>query len=410
MALRSQFNDLTFNPRHASWLCPLLITLDAALCGLIIWRIPYTEIDWRAYMQQVSQYTAGERDYVKIYGATGPLVYPAAHVYIYRALHAVTDGGEDVLLAQVIFAVVYLVTLSLVMACYRAAKVPPYVYPLLVLSKRLHSIFLLRLFNDCFAVLFLFLAIYCYQRRLWTLGSVSYSVGLGVKMSLLLALPAVAVVLFQALGPQRALKQAGLMGQLQIVVAWPFLSVNARSYFSRAFEFTRQFLFKWTVNWRFVGEDVFLSRRFSITLLATHISLLCLFIMTRWLRPSGQPLSRIIRMLFSPPSAKAQALIARHVTPEFILTTVLSANAIGMLCARSLHYQFYSWIAWATPFLLWRAGFHPVLQYALWAAQEWAWNVYPSTGSSSTVVVAVLGVVVAGVWYGARESKQPRVE
>ncbi|KAK4986943.1 dolichyl-P-Man:Man(5)GlcNAc(2)-PP-dolichol alpha-1,3-mannosyltransferase [Elasticomyces elasticus] len=361
-------------------------------------------------MQQVSQYIAGERDYVKIYGATGPLVYPAAHVYIYRALHAVTDGGEDVLLAQVIFAVVYLVALSLVMACYRAAKVPPYVYPLLVLSKRLHSIFLLRLFNDCFAVLFLFLAIYCYQRRLWTMGSVSYSVGLGVKMSLLLALPAVAVVLFQALGPQRALKQAGLMGQLQIVMAWPFLSVNARSYFSRAFEFTRQFLFKWTVNWRFVGEDVFLSRRFSITLLATHVSLLCLFMTTCWLRPSGQPLSRIVRMLFSPPSTEAQALMSRHVTPRFILTAVLSANAIGMLCARSLHYQFYSWIAWATPFLLWRAGFHPVLQYALWAAQEWAWNVYPSTGSSSMVVVAVLGVMVAGVCYGARELKQQRVE
>ncbi|KAK4964333.1 dolichyl-P-Man:Man(5)GlcNAc(2)-PP-dolichol alpha-1,3-mannosyltransferase [Elasticomyces elasticus] len=320
-------------------------------------------------MQQVSQYIAGERDYVKIYGATGPLVYPAAHVYIYRALHAVTDGGEDVLLAQVIFAVVYLVALSLVMACYRAAK-----------------------------------------RRLWTMGSVSYSVGLGVKMSLLLALPAVAVVLFQALGPQRALKQAGLMGQLQIVMAWPFLSVNARSYFSRAFEFTRQFLFKWTVNWRFVGEDVFLSRRFSITLLATHVSLLCLFMTTCWLRPSGQPLSRIVRMLFSPPSTEAQALMSRHVTPRFILTAVLSANAIGMLCARSLHYQFYSWIAWATPFLLWRAGFHPVLQYALWAAQEWAWNVYPSTGSSSMVVVAVLGVMVAGVCYGARELKQQRVE
>jgi alpha-1,3-mannosyltransferase len=85
------------------------------------------------------------------------------------------------------------------------------------------------------------------------------------------------------------------------------------------------------------------------------------------------------------------------------LITILSANAIGMLCARSLHYQFYSWIVWATPALLWRAGYHPVLQYALWGAQEYAWNVFPSTNFSSMVVVQVLAATVVGVWYGTRK-------
>ena len=93
---------------------------------------------------------------------------------------------------------------------------PPYVFPLLILSKRLHSIFMLRLFNDGFAVFFLFLAIFCYQRRLWTAGSLAYSFGLGVKMSLLLALPAVGVVLWQGMGRDRALRQAVVMGQLQV--------------------------------------------------------------------------------------------------------------------------------------------------------------------------------------------------
>ncbi len=68
---------------------------------------------------------------------------------------------------------------------------------MLALSKRLHSIYLLRLFNDCFAVLALFLAIYAYQRRQWVLGSALYSVGVGIKMSVLLALPAVALVVYQ---------------------------------------------------------------------------------------------------------------------------------------------------------------------------------------------------------------------
>lgn len=82
-----------------------------------------TEIDWVAYMQQVEQYLAGERDYVKIAGGTGPLVYPAAHVYIYSALYWITDKGKDIKLAQALFAALYLATMALVMQCYRQARV-----------------------------------------------------------------------------------------------------------------------------------------------------------------------------------------------------------------------------------------------------------------------------------------------
>lgn len=74
-------------------------------------------------MQQVHQYLQGERDYTLIKGDTGPLVYPAVHVYIYSALYRVTDGGKDILLAQLIFGGLYLGILSVVMACYRQAKV-----------------------------------------------------------------------------------------------------------------------------------------------------------------------------------------------------------------------------------------------------------------------------------------------
>lgn len=167
-------------------------------------------------MDQIYTYIRGQRNYAKITGSTGPLVYPAAHVYIYRLLYYLTNEGRDIRLAQYIFTGLYLVTLTLVMSCYRKAGTPPWVFPLLVLSKRLHSIFLLRLFNDGFAVFFLSAAIWCWQRRMWTLGSLAYSVGLGVKMSLLLALPAVGVILWQGMGRGRALRQAALMGQVQV--------------------------------------------------------------------------------------------------------------------------------------------------------------------------------------------------
>lgn len=74
-------------------------------------------------MQQISIYLKGERDYVKIAGSTGPLVYPGAHVWIYKHLYRFTDEGRDVQRAQYVFALVYLVTLALVIQCYRKAKV-----------------------------------------------------------------------------------------------------------------------------------------------------------------------------------------------------------------------------------------------------------------------------------------------
>jgi alpha-1,3-mannosyltransferase len=276
---------------------------------------------------------------------------------------------------------------------------------MLILSKRLHSIFVLRLFNDCFAVLFFWLAVYAFQRRMWTLGSLAYSFGLGIKMSLLLALPAVGVILFLARGVQASLTQLLLMAQVQVILALPFISTNATGYLGRAFELSRQFLFKWTVNWRFVGEETFLSREFSILLLAGHVSALAFFSITRWLRPVEKPIMELVRnaLKLEEPLQKTQHAVSIRVSPNFILTTILTANAIGMLFARSLHYQFYAYIAWATPFLLWRSGMHPLLQYGVWAAQEWAWNVYPSTEPSSIVVVGILFATVAAMWWGTRK-------
>ena len=275
---------------------------------------------------------------------------------------------------------------------------PPYVFPLLIASKRLHSIFVLRCFNDCFAVFFLWLSIFMFQRRLWTPGSILYSWGLGIKMTLLLVLPAVGIILFLGRGLTGALRMAMLMLQIQVLIAYPFLTNNALGYCSRAFELSRQFLFKWTVNWRFVGEETFLSRPFSLTLLVMHISVLAGFVVNKWLRPAGKQLSAIVGPVLqfeSPFNPLEERQVAARVTPEFVTTAILSANVIGLLFARSLHYQFYSYLAWSTPYLLWRSGVHPVVQYGLWALQEWAWNVFPSTPASSAVVVAVMSITVA---------------
>jgi alpha-1,3-mannosyltransferase len=181
-----------------------------------------------------------------------------------------------------------------------------------------------------------------------------------------------------------------LLTSLQVLLAIPFLQENPVGYLSKAFELSRQFMFKWTVNWRFVGEETFLSREFSLGLLVLHLSLLAIF-STVWVKPSGINVVRFLQDNIQgrqPPVALSRS---------FIMTVLLSSLAIGLLCARSLHYQFFAYLAWATPFLLWRAGLHPILIYTAWALQEWAWNVYPSTNASSAVVVLSLALQVFGV-------------
>lgn len=162
-------------------------------------------------------------------------------------------------------------------------------------------------------------------------------------------------------------------------------------------------MFKWTVNWRFIGEETFLSREFSIGLLVLHVSILGLFSIG-WVKPSG---TNVIRFLQDVVQGRQQPAV---LSKPFVMTVLLSSLAIGLMCARSLHYQFFAYLAWATPFLLWRAGLHPILVYLAWTLQEWAWNVYPSTNASSVVVVSSLVLQVFGVWLNSPQNIDCKLE
>ena len=75
-----------------------------------------------------------------------------------------------------------------------------------------------------------------------------------------------------------------------------------------------------------------------------------------------------------------------RLNPDFICTVIFSSNLIGVVFARSLHYQFYSWYFHTLPYLLSRTGLPALVRVALLFAVEVCFNVYPSTWWSSALL------------------------
>jgi len=144
--------------------------------------VSFTEIDWETYMYQVDLFIKGERDYSELIGPSGPLVYPAGHVFIHRVLSMITNSGLHLRRAQNIYWVLYILTVLFTCAIYRRGGLPNYVLLTLPLSKRLHSIYVLRLFNDCWAVALSQIAILGYSGGWDNLASIIFSIAISVKI------------------------------------------------------------------------------------------------------------------------------------------------------------------------------------------------------------------------------------
>ncbi|XP_005006917.1 dol-P-Man:Man(5)GlcNAc(2)-PP-Dol alpha-1,3-mannosyltransferase isoform X3 [Cavia porcellus] len=281
-----------------------------------------TEIDWKAYMAQVEGVINGTYDYTQLQGDTGPLVYPAGFVYIFMGLYYATGRGTDIRMAQHIFAVLYLATLLLVFLIYhQTCKVPPFVFFFMCCaSYRVHSIFVLRLFNDPVAMALLFLSINLFLAGRWGWGCCFFSLAVSVKMNVLLFAPGLLFLLLTQFGFHGALPKLGICAALQVVLGLPFLLENPLGYLSRSFDLGRQFLFRWTVNWRFLPEALFLHRAFHLALLAAHLSLLLLFALRRWHR-SFPPCS--------PPTSSASASAAPCTTSSTCGTSTHCPTSCG---------------------------------------------------------------------------------
>ena len=261
------------------WDSPLLLSLlvlESVLCVVIVRLVSYTEIDWEAYMEEVEAYLGGEYDYRKIRGGTGPLVYPAGFLYLFAGLRWLTNQGQDIPTAQLLFSVFYVMTMAVVLSLYQTllqrirtkqsttTSTNPLstssshvvwcvrvAMMLCCLSKRLHSIYVLRLFNDGTAMLLLYGSVWFFVRNQWKVGCFVFSLAVSIKMNVLLFAPGLLLLLLQAnpslMGTFWCLFICGIT---QLVLGAPFLLRHPLSYLRKAFELDRVFFYKWTVNWK----------------------------------------------------------------------------------------------------------------------------------------------------------------
>ncbi|RHZ12165.1 hypothetical protein DYB31_008481, partial [Aphanomyces astaci] len=354
--LLSYAYDLLWSYRYFHVIVAILLAVEVVLGVLIIQKIPLT------------QFKNGERDYLNIRGDTGPLVYPAGHVYIYSILHWVTNNGQDIRLAQYIFLGFYLITISAIFAIfYRSRVAPPWTAILVCTSKRLHSIYMLRLFNDGIAMMFLFIAIYLCCRQQWRLGCLVYSFAVSIKMNVLLFAPALFFLLLQSSGVLRTIGYLSICASLQVALALPFLKTFWWSYLTKAFD--------------------------------GHIVVLIAFLHKYFFSgPQGLSVSALV---YKPFTLRERVPIR----VERIVTSLCVVNFVGICFARTLHYQFYAWYFPTLPYLLWKTNMPLIFKAKVLIICEFAFNTFPATDVSSTVLHLSHFMLLASLFTASDESK-----
>ncbi|XP_028393797.1 dol-P-Man:Man(5)GlcNAc(2)-PP-Dol alpha-1,3-mannosyltransferase-like [Dendronephthya gigantea] len=379
-----------------TWIVAILLCIaELAVNLVVIWKIKYTEIDWEAYMQEVEGFLNGTYDYMKLEGATGPLVYPAGFVYIFSGLYHITEQGKNIRIAQYLFLALYLLTLVVVFAIYqKALKVPPYAFFFMCCaSYRIHSIYVLRLFNDPVAMFFLYFATYLFIEQRWNWGCLFFSIAVSVKMNILLFAPGLLFLLLESHGLLGTLPKLTICAATQLFLATPFLITNPFGYVARSFNLGRQFFFKWTVNWRFLPEWMFHSRYLHVFLLLLHIGFLCIFFFYKW-KGSREKIAAYFQVNYK----------CKKISTNDILVLLFTSNFIGISFCRSLHYQFYVWYFHTLPFLLWDTKLQTPIRILILGVIELCWNTYPSTNLSSiSLHVCHLVLLISLLLYGKKD-------
>ena len=92
-----------------------------------------------------------------------------------------------------------------------------------------------------------------------------------------------------------------------------------------------------------------------------------------------------------------------------IVTFMFVSNFIGIICARSLHYQFYVWYYHQLPLLVHCCGINLLISIPLLLGIEYCWNIYPSTVTSSSLLV-LIHIFILFKLYTRKSTSKPKVQ
>ena len=209
----------------------------------------------------------------------------------------------------------------------------------------------------------------------------------------LLYAPAFAVVFYKHCGPSVTVALIAWCGIIQAALGAPFLLHAPINYIAKSFELSRVFFYKWTVNFKFLSEDVFLSPYLSRSLLLMTLLAWCFV------------------------TYRSMKVPVKAFTPQRCVGLCFTCNFVGVAFARTLHYQFYSWYFFSIPALCVVAAFPrpqfcnvpvPFFEAAIIAAIEVAFNVYPATAASSLLLQSAHAILLFGLmWhYHSREGRK----
>ncbi|CAM9484450.1 unnamed protein product, partial [Heterosigma akashiwo] len=265
--------------------------------------------------------------------------------------------------------------------------IPTWALGLLVLSKQVHSIFMLRCFNDGIAMLLVYISIFFFSSNKWRFGSVFFSLAVSVKMNILLFAPGLLLLFLQSQGVLGTIICLSICAGIQVLLGLPFLLTYPVAYLHRSFELGRVFMYKWTVNFKFLNEETFVSKSLSVYLLLLMVMAIASFA-KKWLSSNTEKNIVLICTILCSPGDSGSVLGdgPSKLDPYYTTLTLFTSNFIGIVFARTLHYQFYCWYFHALPLLAWHGRLPLVLKLAAVASVEWAFNVFPATPASSLVL------------------------
>ena len=363
------------------------------------------EVDWRSYVEIIEKIINGEYDYDLLKGENGYCVYPAAFVYQFYLIYYLTLKGSP-LLSLFLFMFLYFIMIYIIFKVYDSVipKEYQWIKIFVIISTPMQKAMINHRFNDGLAMIQLYLCLYFLinnQKKGLYYATFFYAFALNTKTNILLFLPGLLYTFTKIRGPLFCVIQLIIIILCHLIIGYPFISVNAASYFGKTFDFSREFLYFETLNWQFLPEEIFHSKTFYKILMIAHLSLLLIFLLFKWEKIS----INIFKDLRLNDWSSDMKVVSMN--KIFIVRVMFICNLIGVLCFRSLHYQFIIWFFASLPFLTWQTRLNDFVKVISLLCYQYVWTYRRCAIKSLFLLMIHLSILVCLFCYDIPCNKKP---